>query len=537
MKKILFGLIIFISFHGYTQGATKEIKEEISDEFSKWAIKNEFESNSAYEKRIKEKSEEQLQIITNKVVNKIKSVYLMNIDIVLKEYNPDNSIYLCDLQSLNFVSGKRYSQQISFNVSNDLAKYLKENYMNNLHGENIQILPFENEIINDKWEITKAKIVFGGSPVQLNEKNEITVASNWNSELFKIVNLNTIETIEDFQTAKEKANRKSRVTGNTVTVVLFSDWDIKTQPGYISSENKPISFNFEDLKIELPTELTSNKTTKETSTNEPNLDISKIQSKNSSPNAFAVVIGNKEYVNTKKVNFALNDAAEMKNYLVKVLGYKEGNIFYIENANKGTFETYFGTKENPEGKLFNNIKPGISDVFIYYAGHGAPGLKDNKGYFVPVDCDPQYVEQGGYSLDLFYINLAKLNAKSLTVVTDACFSGADIFKNISPIVIKVTNPIGVTENCVILSSSSGSQVSSWFNEKQHGMFTYFFLKSLEDKTKSDKNGDDKLSFQEIYEYVSDKTEGVPYYSRSIHGVDQTPTIQGSGVENVFIEYR
>ena len=60
---------------------------------------------------------------------------------------------------------------------------------------------------------------------------------------------------------------------------------------------------------------------------------------------------------------------------------------------------------------------------------------------------------------------------------------------------------------------------------------------MQDKDKSDKNKDGKLTFKEIYEYVSDNTEGVPYYARRIHGVDQTPTIQGTGVENVFIEYK
>ena len=262
-----------------------------------------------------------------------------------------------------------------------------------------------------------------------------------------------------------------------------------------------------------------------------------IQTKNKNSNAFAIVIGNKDYQHTKEVSFAKNDARTIKKYLVGVLGYNEGNILYIENATKSNFETYFGTKENPQGKLYNTIKQGISDVFIYYAGHGAPGLKDNKGYFVPVDCDPQYVEQGGYSLNLFYLNISKLNAKSITVITDACFSGAEIFNNISPIIITVSNPIAVADNCVVLSSSTGSQVSSWYNDKQHGMFTYFFLKALQDKDKSDKNKDGRLTFKEIFDYVSDKTEGVPYYARSIHGVDQTPTIQGTGVENVFIEYK
>jgi hypothetical protein len=269
----------------------------------------------------------------------------------------------------------------------------------------------------------------------------------------------------------------------------------------------------------------------------PDLDINSIKTLNKNPNAFAVVIGNKDYHNTKQVNFAINDARMVKDYLINVLGYKEGNIFYLENITKSNFETYFGTKENPKGKLYNNIKQGISDVFIYYSGHGAQGLKDNKGYIVPVDCDPQYIEQGGYPLDVFYTNIFKLNAKQITVIMDACFSGTQIIDNTSPVNLKIQNPIAIADNCVVLSSSTGSQVSSWYNNKRHGMFTYFVLKSIQDKEKSDKNKDGKLTYEELFEYISDKTEGVPYYARSIHGIDQTPTIEGNGSNNVFVEYK
>ncbi|MBI4682857.1 MAG: caspase family protein [Nitrospirae bacterium] len=156
---------------------------------------------------------------------------------------------------------------------------------------------------------------------------------------------------------------------------------------------------------------------------EQNLPITKAQNKD----AFAVVIGNSDYRHTKNVDFAVNDARTVKTYLTEVLGFKEGNIFFISNATKGDFETYFGTKDDHKGKLFNQVKPEKSDVFIYYAGHGAPGLKDRKGYFVPVDADPQYVEKSGYSLDVFYENLSRISAKSVTVVMDSCFSGADIY--------------------------------------------------------------------------------------------------------------
>ncbi len=123
-------------------------------------------------------------------------------------------------------------------------------------------------------------------------------------------------------------------------------------------------------------------------------------------NSIAVIIGNSNYANTKSVAYAISDAQSMKNYLINVLGFKEGNILFKENATLGDFNTLFGTKENQKGRLANTIKENLSDVFIFYAGHGAPGLKDNKGYFVPVECNPNYVENSGYSLDVFYQNLA-----------------------------------------------------------------------------------------------------------------------------------
>jgi WD40 repeat protein len=120
-------------------------------------------------------------------------------------------------------------------------------------------------------------------------------------------------------------------------------------------------------------------------------------------NAIAVIIGNSNYANTKSVAYAISDAQSMKNYLINVLGFKEGNILFKENATLGDFNTLFGTKENQKGRLANTIKENISDVFVFYAGHGAPGLKDNKGYFVPVECNPNYVENSGYCVGCLFL--------------------------------------------------------------------------------------------------------------------------------------
>lgn len=252
------------------------------------------------------------------------------------------------------------------------------------------------------------------------------------------------------------------------------------------------------------------------------------------PNAIAVVIGNTNYKKAKNVTYAIHDAQSMKMYLEKVMGFKPGNIFYLENATKGEFELYFGIKGNHKGKLFNAIKPGKSDVFVFYSGHGAPSIKNKHPYFVPAECDPQYVELGGYSANVFYENLAKIKARSIAVVLDACFSGSTIYENISVIDIK---PKGVADlkNGVVLSSSSGNEVSCWYNDKQHGMFTYFFLKAIHNQN-ADANKDGQLTFKEIYQYIANNSEGIPYFARRIHGVEQHPTIKGKNTRQVLIKY-
>ena len=253
------------------------------------------------------------------------------------------------------------------------------------------------------------------------------------------------------------------------------------------------------------------------------------------PNAFAVVIGNSNYHKIKSVDFAINDALMIKKYLIKTLGYMEGNIFLLKDATKGDFELFFGTKDNPEGKLYNTIKPGISDVFIYYSGHGAPSLKNQKGYFVPIECDPNYVELQGYPLNQFYENLSALPSKSISIIVDACFSGTDVYNNISPIVIKIDNPLIEIPNSVIMTSAKSGEVSTWLDQKSHSMFTYFFLEAIHNKN-ADANGDKKLSWKEIYKYVNNNSEGVPYWSRRIYGTEQNPTIYGQNQDRVLIRY-
>ena len=255
-------------------------------------------------------------------------------------------------------------------------------------------------------------------------------------------------------------------------------------------------------------------------------------------NAIAVVIGNRDYQNpdVPPVEFAIHDAAVVRSYLIETLGYREANIIYEINATKATFERIFGTASNYQGQLYNlSLEKPHSDVFIYYSGHGAPGLNTKKAYFVPVDCDPNYVDLNGYPLEQLYKNLSQIRAKSITMVIDACFCGVSesgpILKDISPIQIEIESPLLRLKNAIVLTSSTGQQISSWYPEKKHGLFTYYFLKAL--RGEADKNKDKRLSVAEIFSYLK---ENVPYQARLLHNREQTPTLEGGGRDRIFVQY-
>lgn len=256
------------------------------------------------------------------------------------------------------------------------------------------------------------------------------------------------------------------------------------------------------------------------------------------PNAVAVVIGNRHYQHKDipEVKFAINDASVVKKYLIQMLGYKEGNIIFETDITKTRFEILFGILGDHQGILNDYVKVGVSEVFIYYSGHGAPDINNNKGYFVPSDCDPSKVAITGYPLDVLYGNISKIRAKKISIVLEACFSGGTnsgdwLIRGASPALIKIEQPLPSNENMIVMTSSTSDQISSWHREREHGLFTYFFLKAM--RGYGDTNKDKKMSIQEIYDCVSDQSEGVPYWARRFHGGRvQTPTLQGSG-EDIF----
>ena len=234
-------------------------------------------------------------------------------------------------------------------------------------------------------------------------------------------------------------------------------------------------------------------------------------------NAWAIVIGIEEYRDLPKAEFAQNDAQTVRKYLINTMGFPEENIITLlnERALKSDLEKYF------ESWLKNNVSKD-STLLIYYAGHGAPGLKGNKAYLVPWDGDPNYPEKTCYPLDSLYASLDKLLAKEIIVVIDSCFCGAGgrsvMAKGTRPVYISVENPMLASGNIVVLTAATENQIASFYPEAKHGLFTYFFLKGL--RGEADLDSDGWIELKELFDYIKPKVTKIACRMNR----EQTPVI-------------
>ena len=248
------------------------------------------------------------------------------------------------------------------------------------------------------------------------------------------------------------------------------------------------------------------------------------------PDAFAVIIGNRSYTNAPSVTYAANDAAVVRQYAEKALGIRPGNIIELTDATKSTLEDLFGVAGNPNGRLKDLVIPGRSEVFVFYSGHGAPDPQAERAYLMPVDANANRLGITGYSLDLLYDNLAALNAKHVTVVLDACFSGGSaggemLITAASPIGIRVNDPSArfAGRNATVIAAATGQQLANWYPEQRHGMLTYFFLKGLQGS--ADRDGDGRISVGEMKSWLQEG-QGLPYEARRLFSRPQTPQVFG-----------
>lgn len=253
------------------------------------------------------------------------------------------------------------------------------------------------------------------------------------------------------------------------------------------------------------------------------------------PDDVAVIIGNANYTKYGRdipdVTPAYADAEAFRQFAMTTLGIPETNIIYLRDATLTDLVATFGNDVNHKGQAFNWVKPGVSKLYVYYAGHGAPGTDADAGsYLVPVNAEASLINLAGYSLDTLYRNLAQVPSVSTTVVLESCFSGASqsgsVIQNASPVFVPPKDA-AIPENLTVITASASDQIASWVPDKSQSLFTKFFLTGIAGAADEAKggNGDGTTDYTELQTYL---TETLSYEAKRHYGREQTAQFHNIG---------
>lgn len=231
-------------------------------------------------------------------------------------------------------------------------------------------------------------------------------------------------------------------------------------------------------------------------------------------NTFCVIIANEIYKqdDTPNVKYAAQDGKTFQDYCLRTLGIPNENIRFIPNASyvqmKNTFEWLH---------LVGDVYGKDAKFIVYYAGHGIPDENGNSR-LIPADVSINDMNSG-FGLKDLYSSLGKISTSSVLVLIDACFSGNDrddvaALDGVNRGIVREIKKENIAGNIVVLTAASGSETALSYDEKAHGLFSYYLMKKLQE-TKGN------VTYGELYDYVKKE---VLRKSIVAKGKKQTPSV-------------
>jgi len=258
------------------------------------------------------------------------------------------------------------------------------------------------------------------------------------------------------------------------------------------------------------------------------------------PDAYAVIIGNRSYDKLPRSATSYNDADAMYSFLTEHLGYRPDNIIDLRDARKADFEATFGAAPGVEGELARLIESQPrAKVLVYYSGHGTTDGGQNEVYLLPADSEPYREETDGYKLSTLYANLARLRARSITVLLETEY-GRDhgpyvLPPNLPETLITALPPASSSAALTVLAASDRGQRTLVDVTYDIGLFTRYLIEGLAGLADLAPigNGDGKVDTAELYVYTA---AFVDLAARKTFGLLQHP-IYSSGATSVLASAR
>lgn len=196
---------------------------------------------------------------------------------------------------------------------------------------------------------------------------------------------------------------------------------------------------------------------------------------------YALIVGIDEYRHWQPLKTAVNDAAALRDILVKYYGYSPENIFLRTDA------------DATRSSIINDLRrlaAGLTDkdnLLVYFAGHGQLDNLIQEGYWIPVEGgENDAASWVSHSVVKRIISSDRVVGRHILVIADSCYAG-NLLRGGEPIrnpamstdlQAKVLQEAQLRSRQVI--ASGGLEPVADGGRDNHSLFAYYLLKSLEE---------------------------------------------------------
>ena len=487
-----------------------QIEAYINKEIEKWQVKDEFESTDEWKARVNEATRQQkakelstsfieqhnwevaqineeqkrlaqeyekykqdlIEEYYQTIIGEATCAFSTN-DFSLNPYDADNGTFL--------IRSSKYGDILLPVPGRDEARSFKDNW------ESIK-KNIKPEFVPNGEDVALTKLIFTNNGMEYiydshTEANYAVTDVKYNFKPVELADI-TLYDINNHLPALANADLSSQIISKTSNEAITPQ---KVQP----SKNTVVASDRSDVDYAIPS-----------------------ASQDISSNTFAVIIANEDYSSNARVPYASNDGEIMARYLTSAVGLPENHVKVYKNATYGKVAEAVNYIEKL-GEAYGDKM----NLIFYYAGHGVPDEKTKTALLLPVDGNPS-ISKTCYSVDELVKNLGNLKANNVILMIDACFSGAT--RNDDMLVAASgnrgvrlrSNDIAPIGNMVVLSATQGDETAYPYDREQHGLFTYFLLKKLQENKGN-------VTLGELADYV---IENVKQTSIVNNGKLQTPTV-------------
>lgn len=394
---------------------------------------------------------------------------------------------------------KRVTESIRRQKVDQLTKEVCDECLQKVQDKELRMTLGEYDADHETFLVTTdlGKFVL---PVSISQAP--TFKKNWS----KIISQNTYDIVNGkivLRSATFKLNNK--------TVASYSD---QNHALYAQAN---INYNFDPIEIQLQDESTINQpriAQNNISVGKSDIDINIPSNSSNNNKTFALIFANENYREEVPVAYAKNDGASVEKYFTQTLGIPQKNVHFVTDATKNDMIREIDWLKNIASVYDDDI-----NILVYYAGHGVPDESNGNTCLVPIDgvgSNPKTL----YQLSEFYKEIGAINTASTVIFMDACFSGAirgnGMLASARGIALRAKDETP-KESMIVLTAAQGDETAWPYEEKGHGLFTYFLLKKLQDSKGN-------ATIGELADYVKDQ---VGKHSIVVNSKRQTPTVNVS----------